>query len=189
MAYYISRYGTRIDLSNISESDINLRDISHHLAKICRYGGSLPIWKHYSVAQHSVLLCNYTRKKGYNKEIQRMALMHDATEAYLGDIVTGLKKLLSDYKLLESKLHSIICSKYGVENRTYFNSLVSLLDYHILADEVNALFRKEFHYHFFEQCPDLKPLGVKPRHEWFGLMSYYWAWKFRKECKRLNIQD
>lgn len=189
MAYYISRYGTRIDIGNMSEKDINLRDISHHLGKICRYGGSLPIDVHYSVAQHSILLAKYACDEGYPLEVQRALLLHDATEAYLGDIVSGLKKYLPDYTRIESELDAIIKRKYNITESTYTKQIVKEFDSRIIMDEMYAFFKEEQHYHFIEQMPDLKPLGVKPLNEYTHRGIHDWAHIFANRCHCLGIKD
>lgn len=88
---------------------IDLRDIAHALAGINRYTGHGDV--HYSVAQHSVLVSRLCT----THEAKRGALMHDATEAYLGDVSSALKRLLPDYRELEARWARAIAARFGVD--------------------------------------------------------------------------
>jgi hypothetical protein len=64
-------------------------DIARALANQCRFGGHSRVF--YSVAQHSVILSELVEQRGGDIEDIFAALMHDATEAYLGDMPHPLK--------------------------------------------------------------------------------------------------
>lgn len=87
------------------EDEVYLNDISHALSNICRYGGHTLGF--YSVAQHSVLVSYIVRE-----EYALMGLLHDAAEAYLGDIIRPLKGSLfvgvRDFECIESHLLQVI---------------------------------------------------------------------------------
>jgi len=95
--------GKIIDLRNPQPRDISIRDIASGLSKICRFGGQCN--QFYSVAQHSVLVAHLVRA-----EYKRYALLHDATKAYLGDVIKPLKVILGTaYNDLEAGfLHAIL---------------------------------------------------------------------------------
>jgi 5'-deoxynucleotidase YfbR-like HD superfamily hydrolase len=84
---------------------ICIEDIAHSLSLICRFGGHVN--RFYSVAQHSVFVSEICPE-----EIAFECLMHDATEAYYGDMVSPLKALMPEYQKLEDKLHGIINKKF-----------------------------------------------------------------------------
>ena len=63
--------------------DICIRDIAHHLSLCCRFNGACRV--HYSVAQHSVMVANILPAP-----LRFWGLMHDATEAYVGDMVRNM---------------------------------------------------------------------------------------------------
>lgn len=80
--------GKRVDLARINFDDICLKDIAHHLSLICRFGGACRV--HYSVAQHSLLVAQLLVARR-RRDLAMWGLLHDAPEAYYGDIVTPLK--------------------------------------------------------------------------------------------------
>lgn len=100
--------GKVLDLEDPQPEDICISDIAAGLSKICRFGGQINTF--YSVAQHS-LFCHDQARRPYDKFAM---LMHDASEAYLGDVPSPLKALLPDYREIEARLQKVICDKYGI---------------------------------------------------------------------------
>lgn len=88
--------------------DICIEDVAHALSHICRYGGHSR--EFYSVAQHSIyvqeVICD---EMGLHHEydLQLAALIHDATEAYMGDMVRPLKVSMPEYRAAEERLNFI----------------------------------------------------------------------------------
>ena len=79
--------GKSFDLLNPTPDMVCIEDIAHSLANICRYTGH--VRKFYSVAQHCVLAA---RVNNLSDPLQR--LLHDAAEAYIGDLASPWKRLL-----------------------------------------------------------------------------------------------
>lgn len=184
--YYITASGRRINIATIHIQDMCLKDIAHALTKICRYGGALPLDVHYSVARHSINMYEYTKREGYSLDVQRMALMHDASEAYLGDVVTGLKRFLPDYRALEDEVNKCIYYRYSIIHwDKYINKIVKELDTRIILDEAKVL-AKHHYKDFVEQMPNVQPLGiiVKADSDLNATMK-----EFLKCCKEAKIND
>jgi uncharacterized protein len=79
--------GLAFDFDSDDLSQINIEDIAAHLSKICRFNGACKDF--YSVAQHCVLISEELII--YEPKIQMFGLLHDAAEAYMGDIIRPLK--------------------------------------------------------------------------------------------------
>lgn len=111
--------------------DIDVRDIAHALAMICRYGGHTN--RFYSVAEHCVLM-----SEAVAPEHALWALLHDATEAYVGDMVRPLKQHMPDYCAAEDRLMAVIADRFGLDGSVPPDE-VKDADNRILLDERAAL--------------------------------------------------
>jgi hypothetical protein len=111
--------------------DINILDISASLSKINRYAGHTLDF--YSVAEHCVLITRKMRLLGYDQAICREALMHDASEAYIGDIPRPIKPYLKNYAEIENGIMQKIAEKYDFAWPC--SKFVKLFDTRILNDE------------------------------------------------------
>lgn len=99
--------GKLVDLANFTEADVRLPDIAHALSCINRYTGHTIT--PYSVAQHSVMV-----SKLCEPQDELWGLLHDASEAYLGDVARPLKTLLPDYVELEHHVQKTIGKHFGL---------------------------------------------------------------------------
>lgn len=97
--------GKLVDLANFTVEDVRLADIAHALAVINRFTGHTVA--PYSVAQHSVEVSELVAP-----EHALWGLMHDASEAYLGDVARPLKVMLPDYKALEEHVQQTIAKAF-----------------------------------------------------------------------------
>lgn len=101
--------GTFINVFEPTPDMIVIEDIAHALSRLPRFGGHLN--RHYSVAQHSVLVAR--RVKGLTNK--RQGLLHDASEAYILDMPSPIKAKMLEYKEHEHKLMVAILNKFGLE--------------------------------------------------------------------------
>ncbi len=111
---FTSYTGKIIDLENFSPEMICLKDIAHHLTKTCRFNGVLNYRDYCSVAQHSLGVMEGVERvqKWYNTNQIKYALLHDASEAYTGDIPPWVKQLVPEFRKLEECLQNVIYMKY-----------------------------------------------------------------------------
>lgn len=119
-------------------NEVHIEDITASLSKLCRYSGHVHTF--YSVAQHSVLCADYLRPHG--GEAQLAGLLHDAAEAYIGDISRPLKVALDDrapgvLARIEHRIMGVIASRYGLDFP--FPPIVKHADNVLLATEKRDL--------------------------------------------------
>lgn len=106
--------------------EICIEDIAHGLSLNCRYGGHC--LRFYSVAEHCIHMAN-AAPTGF----ELAALMHDASEAYLADVIRPIKAHLTNYKTIEAELDRCIARRFGL---TWpMPAEVKRLDEAIIADE------------------------------------------------------
>ena len=100
--------GERFNYLNPIISSIKIDDIASALSKACRFSGHCK--GHYSVAQHSVLVSEMVRP-----EYALYGLLHDASEAYTGDMNKPLKTLVgSAFRDVEDRVQAAIYNKFGL---------------------------------------------------------------------------
>ncbi len=109
--------GRRLDLLDPSPVDVEIVDIAHGLARVARWNGQTKGEHAFSVAQHCVLVERITAelKPGLTSEARLMALLHDAPEYVIGDLISPFKVAIGiDYKALEHRLQSAIHLRFGL---------------------------------------------------------------------------
>lgn len=119
--------------------DVDIEDIAHALAQQNRYAGHCP-WP-YSVAAHSVYVSRRAARlapPGREKQCARWGLLHDATEAYLVDVPSPIKRFLTEYAVIEADLMHVIAQRFGLEGE--MPEEVKRADADALATEASILF-------------------------------------------------
>lgn len=117
--WYQTYTGREVYPIDLRPEDIDIRDIAHSLALKCRFNGSCRVM--YNVAQHSLhvhdyLLATVRSWGGVNRRmVLSWGLMHDAAEAYLGDITRPVKSSLQGVKEIEASIQSTIAERFYLE--------------------------------------------------------------------------
>ena len=110
---HISTYlGNRFYPTEGRIEKIDIEDIAHGLAYQCRFNGQTH--QFYSVAQHSLMVAALVPAP-----YQRAALLHDAAEAYLDDMVKPLKVLLPAFAEIEDRVTQLIAAHFGLDFSDY----------------------------------------------------------------------
>lgn len=106
MTWILTGSGQHFDYIEARTRTINLIDIARSLSNECRFAGHGGF---YSVAQHSVH-CSEIVPPALAFE----ALLHDAAEAYCGDVTSPLKQLLPEYQKIERRVDIAIRLRFGL---------------------------------------------------------------------------
>ena len=184
---------------------VRLGDIAHALALVNRYGGHST--EPYSVAEHSVLvmLCvrDYLERLDTPADEQlpilRAALLHDAGEAYTGDIPTPLKRQIDahaggELKRMERRIDAAICDRFELDAALLEHPLIKRCDSnHVLAAEILVLLDPVPGDEWAPRTYWQRPNGREP---WPGFRRPWWVrlggwrvarWRFLYHCARLGI--
>jgi len=109
--------GRKLDLLDPSPLDIEIEDIAHGLARVARWNGQTRGDHPFSVAQHSLVVVDILRITAprLTPAQQLHALLHDAPEYVIGDMISPFKNALGlDYRAFESRLASAIHLRFGL---------------------------------------------------------------------------
>jgi 5'-deoxynucleotidase YfbR-like HD superfamily hydrolase len=112
--------GRRLDLLDPSPSDIAIEDIAHGLARVARWNGQTLGEHAFSVAQHALLVADIAAalKPDAERRWLLAALLHDAPEYVVGDLISPFKAALGlDYKAFEIRLLKAIHARFGLPER------------------------------------------------------------------------
>ena len=104
--------GLQVNPMNIQDEDIRTEDIAHALSLLCRGGGHMK--QLYTVGQHCLNCANEAKARGWNTRIIFACLLHDASEAYISDIIRPVKQHLKTYITIEETILRTIYQHYGL---------------------------------------------------------------------------
>ena len=121
-------------------ADIRIEDIAHALANQCRFSGHTRF--RYSVAEHCVRVSEAIERRGHGRTVQLWGLVHDASEAYLVDLPSPIKKtegsaIGAAYREIEARLMAAVCRRFSLPEKE--PAAVRLADAQLLATEVRDL--------------------------------------------------
>lgn len=149
--------GKYIDPLNPDPALICIEDIAHALSMLPRFGGHTQ--RFYSVAQHSIACTEWAPA-----EHKLAALLHDASEAYLLDIPSPVKKRIPGYAEAEERLMEVIAAKFGFAwplhedvKRIDANMLVAEWEELVIRDRGDFAEWQEVETYFLTTYNKLKP--------------------------------
>ena len=109
--------GRRLDLLDPSPLDVEISDIAHGLARVARWNGQTFGAHAFSVAQHSLLVEDvfFLMEPGAHADARLVALLHDAPEYVIGDMISPFKAIVGgEYKLVEKRLQRAIHLRFSL---------------------------------------------------------------------------
>ena len=131
------RSGRYFDFLAPDPSQFTLADIGGALSKICRFGGQIN--RFYSVAEHLVECGRQANEDGLPGYVARSVFLHDAHEAFIGDVVKPLKIMFPDFTTLEWRIDAVIEKKFQVDFRLH-EETIKEIDRAMLIAERRAFF-------------------------------------------------
>ncbi|MDX2257292.1 MAG: HD family hydrolase [Hyphomicrobiaceae bacterium] len=149
--------GRRLDLIDPSPLDIEIEDIAHGLARVARWNGQTVGEHAFSVAQHVLVVEDIARDRhpGWPARWRLAALLHDAPEYVVGDLISPFKTAIGlDYKAFENRLLEAIHIRFGLP-RTLPEAIVAAIKE---ADRIAA-------YH---EATKLAGFTIEEAREFFG---------------------
>ena len=108
--------GQIFDPMEMREQDVSAEDIAHALSLICRGGGHIRYF--FSVAQHSINCAREAAARNWSERIVAACLLHDASEAYIADIIRPVKPYLSNYLDIEAQIMKVIYAHFHMADLT-----------------------------------------------------------------------
>ena len=161
--------GRRLDLLDPSPMDIEIEDIAHGLARVARWNGQTVGDHPFSVAQHSVVVEEIAAhlQPGLEPRWRLAALLHDAAEYVIGDMISPFKAGLGlDYRTFEDRLETAIHVRFGLPARTptAIKALIKSADRACAFFEATQLagFTHQEALGFFSAPPQGYSLAIEP---------------------------
>lgn len=155
--------GRLINLLAFRPCDVDIKIIAHALSMQCRYGGHTR--HHYSVAQHSVYVSQMIEESGGTRKEILAGLLHDGSEAYLQDLVRGIKVGIKDdgqmYAKLEDEIQGMIYRKYGVRRFREYHHEIKYWDNRVLGAEIKQLIPAKGPWRRLNQALVPAPIKIK----------------------------
>jgi hypothetical protein len=129
--------GGRVSVLNPLQKEINIQDIAGSLAKQCRFNGHCQ--EFYSVAEHCVRGVKLIQQiwGSDSLDLQKAFLLHDASEAYIGDMIKPVKVMDPVFNAIEAKFEKVIQSRFNLNPNLYIQ--VKLVDQMMLVWEKRDL--------------------------------------------------
>lgn len=168
--------GGYLDLLDPDPETFTIRDIACGLSKICRFGGQIEQW--YSVAEHSIWCAHQAADDRHGFDVQLACLMHDAAEAFVGDVVKPLKMLLPEYAEIERGMEAAIARKFGIDFDAH-KEIIREIDHAMLIAERRKFFSVD-HVQWAGES-EVREL----RHGFIGMPHRIASTEFIKSAERL----
>lgn len=161
--------GRRLDLLDPSPVDVEIEDIAHGLARVARWNGQTSGDHAFSVAQHSLLVEQIVERiaKQPTPALLLTALLHDAPEYVIGDMISPVKQAIGDggYRAVEDRLQAAINLRFGLAGTTPAKTKKTIKEADFIAAYYEATrlagFKEEEAITYFGRPTKMAPDGLK----------------------------
>jgi hypothetical protein len=144
----ITYSGKIIDICNPTIADLDILDIAYGLSNVPRFAGQVPF---ISVAKHSLHVSDLSPP-----ELKLAALLHDASEAYIGDMISPIKNQMKEYLKLEEQIMAMVSAKWNIDPNhdtiKYYDKMVLNIEKQLLFFQKD--FRREDQKETYEKFLD-----------------------------------
>ena len=137
MSWIITYTGKLVNSFKLTLEDIEIVDVAHSLSLQCRFNGHCN--RFYSVAEHCVRMADHVKDETEDDKVAFYALMHDASEAYFGDVPSPIKYAMPKLQWLEGLIWKQIVGKYEIETSEGTDRIIDRADKRMLCTERRAL--------------------------------------------------
>lgn len=159
---------------------ICIEDIAHHLSLICRFNGACK--RHYSVGQHSLLVADYIDRAGGDAVTRLAGLLHDSSEAYLGDKIRPVKYRVRELVKADHLLENKILQKFGAVGADWV--IIKEADDVLVATEAYQLMESKGKY--WQGLPEPLSLHIPLMHP--GEVEQQFLAKFHNLRRILSLE-
>lgn len=153
--------GRRLDLLDPSPLDVEIEDIAHGLARVARWNGQTHGAHIFSVAQHTLLVeaVLRARRPRIDHRIRLAAMLHDAPEYVIGDMISPFKAVIGgSYKQIEKRLLAAIHLRFGLPA-----TLDAETEAEIKLSDVGAAYLEATRLAGFSQAEARRLFGTDPK--------------------------
>lgn len=148
MTWMVTSDGYEANLSTPVPDAFDIERIAHSLSQINRFNGHAS--RPYSVAEHSLLVADVAEHMGLDVYGQLAALMHDAHEAFTGDVTSPAKREIGTaWNIFENRFAHFLARKFGLITAT------TVYHHEIAAADMTALAIERYHL-----LPHRQPCGT-----------------------------
>ena len=162
--------GRRVSVLDPQPEEIFIEDIYPAISKQCRFNGHCDIF--YSVAQHCVLGSELA-EEWYSKDIAKEFLLHDATEAYMGDLIRPVKVMIPEFGTVEARFWRAISNKFNLSYE-HTKECQYLDNVMVTWEKRDMLPNSET----WPNLPDITPMKLPKIQSW-SWQNAEWEWKER----------
>jgi hypothetical protein len=162
--YVATVSGRMFNVCDIDEGEIEITEIAHALSQINRFCGHTKF--PYSVAQHSVNCAIECEERFPGRpELALACLMHDAAEAYCGDVIRPVKRLIRElYAPIERRIQDAIWRRFGIEIDADTQAVIHQVDNAVVMAESSVLMNGSESWNWNGVTPSFVPI-VRKHHE------------------------